>query len=244
MLADWLRTIRSPSAILAAHDLRAYQLLLAAEQAGINVPDELAVLGVNDDRTLCELCSPPLSSIAKNSRLCGYTAAGLLASLVKGEAVADAEVLIEPERVFSRRSTDSLAVADRAISRALALIRERACERLTVADVMRHAAVSRDRLEKGFRRALGRSPHAEIRRVRLARARELLLNTDLPLKDIADQAGFEYPEYFNATFKRVFGRSPGRFRREAQSSAAGLSAHCCRASMLPARGFRDTALNP
>lgn len=211
-LSGWLRTIPRPAGILAAHDLRAYQLLLALEQTGLQVPDEVAVLGVNDDETLCELAFPTLSSIAKDGERIGYLAAQMLSRLMSGGSVAP-ETLVEPLRVVTRRSTDGLAIDDRAIARALGIIRARACEGLHVSDVTRLCAVSRDRLEKGLRRWLGRSPHAEIRRIQLTRVRDLLATTDLPLKDISAQAGFEYVEYLNVAFKRAYGQTPGRFRR-------------------------------
>jgi LacI family transcriptional regulator len=113
----------------------------------------------------------------------------------------------------ARLSTDILAVGDKNVAAALSFIRERACHGVSVDEVVAHAAASRSQLEKKFRRFIGRSPQAEIRRVQLARIKELLAETDLPLKSIASLTGFEHIEYLSVVFKRLTGESPGRYRK-------------------------------
>lgn len=217
-IAAWLKTIPLPAGIMAAHDLRGRQVLAAAQQLGLMVPEELAVIGVNNDEVRCELSVPTLSSVATDTFRIGYVAAEELARRMAGSAEPAGEVRIEPSKVVTRNSTDSLAIEDRAISAALSIIRQDACKGLSVEDVVKRAAIPRARLERGFRFFLGRSPQAEIRRIQLFRIKQLLTDTDLPLKQIALLTGFEHVEYMNVSFKRSVGETPGRFRRLARTS--------------------------
>jgi LacI family transcriptional regulator len=128
------------------------------------------------------------------------------------------EVRVDPLGVVARLSTDILAVGDTNVAAALSFIRERACHGVSVDEVVAHAAASRSQLEKKFRRFIGRSPQAEIRRVQLARIKELLAETDLPLKSIASMTGFEHIEYLSVVFKRMTGESPGRYRKHTRAN--------------------------
>jgi LacI family transcriptional regulator len=130
------------------------------------------------------------------------------------------EILVEPLGVTTRQSTDVLAIDDPGVAAAVRLIRERACEGLRVSDIVKRVAMSRPVLERRFRKYLGRSPQAEIRRVQLAQVKRLLVDTDLPLKSIAATVGFVHPEYLNVAFKRDTGATPGAYRR-----AAALPGH-------------------
>jgi LacI family transcriptional regulator len=123
------------------------------------------------------------------------------------------DLRIEPAGVATRPSTDVLAIDDRIVTTALSYIRQKACVGLTVDDVVKAAHASRSQLEKKFRRHLGRSPQAEIRRVQVAKIKQLLLETDYPLKKISEMAGFEHVEYMSVVFKRLTGDSPGGFRK-------------------------------
>jgi LacI family transcriptional regulator len=212
-LAAWLRGLPRPTAVMACNDLRALQVMAAADAAGLRVPEEIAVLGVNNDTIRCELALPPLSSVATDAFQSGYQAAELLAQLMRGGKPASLEQRIEPRGVVVRPSTDILAIKDRNVAAALSHIREHACRGLAVTDLLRHAAASRSQLERKFRRLLGRTPQAEIRRVQLAKVRQLLLETDFPLKRIAELTGFEHVEYMCVVYKRLTGESPGSFRR-------------------------------
>jgi len=220
-IAEWLKSLPLPAGIMAAHDLRGRQVLDAARQAGLVVPEELAVIGVNNEQVRCELAVPPLSSVATDTFRTGYLAAEELARRMRGELGIRDEVLVEPVKIVTRRSTDSLVIKDQAVSLALAIIRREACNGIKVEDVARQAATTRARLEHGFRFFLGRSPQAEIRRIRIARIKQLLTETDLPLKQIAVLTGFEHVEYLNVSFKRDVGETPGRFRLLARKATAG-----------------------
>lgn len=216
LLTRWLRRLPKPSAVMACNDLRALQVVSAAQSAGFLVPEEIAILGANNDLIRCELAYPALSSVATNNFQSGYQAASLLDLLLSGVKPLATDVRIEPSKVVTRHSTDVLAIADRNTAAALGFIREHACSGISVAEVVRNAHASRAQLEKNFRRYIGRSPQAEIRRVQLAKIRQLLSETDFPLKKIAELTGFEHPEYLSVIFKRLSGISPGAYRKKSQ----------------------------
>jgi LacI family transcriptional regulator len=219
LITGWLKQLPRPCAIMACVDVRAFQVIAAAQQAGIHVPEELALLGVNNDVMRCELSHPSLSSVALNSHQSGYQAAEVLDRLLRGAKVPDLDMRVDPIGVVTRLSTDILAVGDKNVTAALSFIREHACRGVSVDEVVAHASASRSQLEKKFRRFIGRSPQAEIRRVQLARVKELLTESDLPLKSIAGLTGFEHIEYLSVVFKRMTGESPGQYRKRTRTKA-------------------------
>jgi LacI family transcriptional regulator len=182
------------------------------------VPDEVAVVGVDNDEVLCELCNPPLSSVMPNPQRIGFEAAALLARLMTGAAPDVQEQLIEPAGVMTRQSSDVLAIDNPQIAAAIRHIREHACRGLSVPELLKYVPLSRTVLERQFRKYLGRSPQAEIRAVQLKRARELLAKTDMGLAHIARLVGFVHPEYLSVVFKRESGETPGEYRRRATTA--------------------------
>ena len=218
LIATWLSGLPKPVAIMACVDVRAFQVISAAQHAGLLVPEEIALLGVNNDVMRCELSYPSLSSIALNAHQSGYHAAEVLDRMLRGEKPGAMDVRVDPLGVVARLSTDILAVGDKNVAAALSFIRERACKGVSVDEVVAHAAASRSQLEKKFRRFIGRSPQAEIRRVQLARIKELLSETDLPLKSIASMTGFEHIEYLSVVFKRMTSESPGQYRKHTRAT--------------------------
>lgn len=220
----WLRSLPKPVAVLAAYDNRGLQVLEACHNLGLSVPDEVAVLGVDNDELLCELASPPLSSIAPDAHRAGYEAAGLLDRLMQGEKVGNECVQIDPLLLYPRQSTDVLAIDDPVVVKALRYIREHACEGLQVADILRVVPVSRRVLEARFRARLHHTPHEEIVRVRIDRVKQLLAETELTLEAIASRTGYEHAEYMSVMFRREMGTTPGRYResfRTRRHSSAG-----------------------
>ncbi|HEY3756199.1 MAG TPA: DNA-binding transcriptional regulator [Opitutaceae bacterium] len=215
-LVAWLEALPKPIGVMACNDLRALQIMAATHSAGLVVPDDVAVLGVNNETIRCELSNPPLSSVAPNAFRSGYEAAQLLEELLQGNRPKTLVRRIDALGVVLRHSTDVLAIQDRPTASALGYIRDHAHKGITVADVMKHAFASRSQLEKKFRRHIGRSPQAEIRRVQVAKIRQLLAETDFPLKRIAELTGFEYIEYMSVVFKRLVGESPGAYRQKVQ----------------------------
>lgn len=213
-LGRWLRRLPLPAGLAACNDLRGQHVLEACRGAGLAVPERVAVVGVDNEEVLCRLCDPPLSTVVPNARRIGYEAAELLDRLMSGPPrPPGADVLVPPSGVVTRQSTDTLAVDDPDVAAALRFIREHACDGIRVGDVLREVPASRSVLERRFRRAIGRSPHAEIRAVQVRRAAQLLAETDVPLKRIAELSGFAHMEYLSYFFKRVTGESPRSYRR-------------------------------
>lgn len=212
-LENWLARLPKPIGVMACNDMRAQQVMAAAHACGILVPEEVAVLGANNEPIRCELAYPPLSSVSPNAFQSGYKAAEVLADLMNRRKPESYDLRIEPAGVSTRPSTDVLAIDDRIVTTALSYIRQKACAGLNVDDVVKAAHASRSQLEKKFRRYLGRSPQAEIRRVQVAKIKQLLVETDYPLKKISEMAGFEHVEYMSVVFKRLTGDSPGGFRK-------------------------------
>jgi LacI family transcriptional regulator len=219
-IARWLLTLPTPIGVMCCNDFRALQVLHAARHASLRVPEDIAVLGANDDEARCELANPPLSSVATNHLRSGYVAAEALDRLMHRQSLEGLSLTVEPVEVVARQSTDLLAVADKKIAAAARFIRNQACEGLNVDAVCRHVGIARTQLEEKFRKYFGRSPNSEIRRVQLVRIRQLLQETDLPLDAISELTGFKHPEYLIVFFKRATGESPGRFRRKMRFQAS------------------------
>lgn len=215
-LRRWLSELPKPIGIMACYDIRGQQVLDACRSAGLAVPGEVAVIGVDNDELLCDLASPPLSSVIPNGHRTGYEAAALLDRMMAGRSVAPTASLIAPLGVAARQSTDVLAVDDRDVARAVQFIREHACDGINVGDVLRAVPLSRRVLEQRFQRMLGHTPRQEILHVRLARVQQLLAETDLPLYLIAERTGFEHVEYLSVVFKRETGKTPRAFRNAAR----------------------------
>lgn len=217
----WLNKLPRPTGVIACYDIRAQQLLDLCREQDIGVPEEMAVIGVDNDELLCELAEPPLSSVICNTHRTGYQAASLLQRQMDGEHVGGEATLLKPIGVATRQSTETLAIEDPDIAAALRFIREHAWQGINVADVLRVVPLTRRVLEKRFRRSIGRTPHEEISRLRIGRVKQLLLETDLTLSQIAARTGYQHDEYLSVAFKKAVGCPPGRFRRTA--GAAELS---------------------
>jgi LacI family transcriptional regulator len=212
-LAAWLAGLPKPAGLMIASDQLGPHTLEACRRAEVTVPDDIGVIGVDNDGPLCEVSDPPLSSVWPDHRRVGYEAARLLHLLMRGAERPAGPVLLPPRGVRVRKSTDALALDDRSVAQAVRYIREHGCEAIEVEDVVRRVPLSRSVLQRRFRALLGRSVHDEIVRVRLARARELLQETDLPLAEIAERAGFRHQEYMGAVFRRRLQQTPGALRR-------------------------------
>jgi LacI family transcriptional regulator len=192
-------------------------LLEACRRARAAVPDEVAVIGVDNDEPLCEAADPPMSSVWPDHLGVGYAAAALLDRLMAGRAARGtpppAPVYLAPRGVVTRQSTDVLAVEDRDVAAAVRFIREHACGRLVIDDVAGHVSLSRSALQRRFKKVVGRTIHEEALRIRLDRARELLSHTDLPIALVAEKAGFTHQEYLGSVFRSRLGQTPAQFRR-------------------------------
>lgn len=212
-ITTWVRGLPRPIGIMVAHDTQGIQILDACRRAGLHVPDEVAVASVDNDSVLCEVATPPLSSLDQNLQRLGFEAAAMLDRMMRGVDVPAANYPIEPGQVVMRRSSDVVAVADPGVARAIRYVREHACERINVHTLATIAGMSARALQRKFSEQVGRSPLQEIQEMRLRRVRQLLLETDLVLPQVAELAGFRYQEYLVRFFKKHTGMSPGTFRR-------------------------------
>lgn len=215
-IIEWLQQFEPPFAVMACNDIRGQHVINACSKLGLAVPEQVAVMGVDNDELLCRVTSPPMSSVMPNAQMVGYLAAETLAKLMAGEAVDQQTQLVKPLGVATRQSTDVVAIEDRDIAAALHYIRQHASRGLTVDEVVNNSSLSRSTLERQFRKYLGRTPQEEIRHVQVKRVRELLLTTDLSAEKIASLCGFEHPEYLHVVFKRITGMTTGEFRKQAQ----------------------------
>jgi LacI family transcriptional regulator len=212
-LARWLRELPKPIGVMACNDDQASKVLDACFLAGIAVPDEVAVIGVDNDELVCELSDPPLSSVALNLEQAGYEAAALLDELMSGRVKGYHEVLVKPRWVVARRSTDVVAQDDRLVAAALRYIHDNALRPIQIPDVVAHAGVSRRSLERRFAAAIGHPLLAELTRCRLDRAKRLLLETDLSIERVADAAGFSATKRMTHAFREFENTLPHLYRQ-------------------------------
>lgn len=217
-LGKWLLDLPKPVAVFTWNSSSAREIVYACMQVGLVIPEEVAVLSGSDDELFCEVSPVAISAIRLGTERIGYRAAEELDKLMKQPlASSNAEVLIAPEGVKSRRSTDTLAIEDRAMVRAMRFIRENPSRAIQVDDVARQAGLCRRALELRFQQYLGRSPAAEIRKVRVDRAIELLQSTELSVAVIAELCGFSSPEYMASVFRKLRSCSPLEFRKQEKS---------------------------
>lgn len=212
-LANWLLSLPKPVGVMTCYDLMGRQVLEACRHVSLAVPDDVAVVGVDDDELICELSDPPLTSVAPDAHRTGYEAAALLDRMMAGEPVKAEATLLPPLGVVPRASSDALAIDDADVSAAVRFIREHACDGIDVNDVVGRVPLSRRVLESRFKRLVGRSPHEEIDRVQMNRAQELLRGTDLSLVQIAEKVGFPHAEYLSVVFKKRVGMTPREYRK-------------------------------
>jgi LacI family transcriptional regulator len=213
-LIQWIDALSKPVGILASNDIQGAQVSEYCRQLGLVVPDQVAIVGVDDDDLLCELSRPPLSSVALPGERIGYEAARLLDRCLKGAAPRKRIVVLPPAGVVVRQSSDLLAVADPHVSAALRFIRRHADRPIQVRDVLREVPVARRALERWFRKSLQRSISEEIRRVHLERSRQLLLQTDMSLAAVALNSGFLDGRQLSVVYRRETGLTPSAFRRQ------------------------------
>ncbi len=212
-MCRWLSSLKKPLGLMAATDKRARHVLEACKTLGLHVPEEVAVIGVDNDEMLCQLATPPLSSVRQGTRQLGYQAASLLDKMMSGRRPSALKYVIPPEGIVLRRSTDVLAVEDADVVAAVRFIRDRAADGVKARDVVAMSGVSRSTLDAKFESLLGRSVHNEIRRVQIERAKELIQSSDLPLKSVARMSGFTSVQYLTYFFREATGQTPAEYRR-------------------------------
>lgn len=211
-VARWLDSLPKPVAILASNDIRGLQVLDACRRIGLAVPERAAVLGVDNDADLCELSDPPLSSIDQDLERIGFEAAALLDRLMNGEPPPGRTLLVRPQGIHGRLSTDVIALDDPAVAVALRLIRKHACDHISVDFLADRSGLSRRVLQRRFKAATGRTVQDEVLHNQLERIKQMLAETDLKLDSIARRSGFNYIGYLCSFFKKRTGMTPGEYR--------------------------------
>jgi LacI family transcriptional regulator len=217
-MMTWLESLQKPVGVMACNDTRGRQVIEACALGKIHVPNDVAVVGVDEDQVLSELSNPPLSSIALNGEQGGYQAAQLLHQMMLGKVKKPQSILVGPLWVTSRLSTDVVAIEDRDVASTVRYIRENARRPIQIADIVKHSGISRRALEIRFHRSLGWSIREEIERVRIGFAKQLLAETDLPVSKVAENTGFSGEDYFGKVFRRVTNTTLVQYRREHHST--------------------------
>ena len=213
-LIGWLKSLPKPVGLMAGNDVCGRHVIEVCRIAGFRVPDEIAVIGVDDDELICDLTDPPMSSIALNTEKAGYEAAELLDRLIAGEKTADQDILVRATHITTRKSTDILAVEDKTVAEAIRFIRQHAREAVQVSDVVDHLTMSRRNLEQRFRRVLGRSVYNEIKRVRTEQIIRMLCETDLSVSEIALRLGHPSDKHIARYFRQQTGVSLKEYRKQ------------------------------
>jgi LacI family transcriptional regulator len=217
-LTLWLKGLPTPVGIMATHDYLAHQVIFACGEIGLSVPGRVAVVGVDNTEQLCTGWTPTITSVDPGGARQGFEAMRLLERLIQGEAPPSAPIIVPPQGVVARESSDLIGIGDEVVSVAAQWVRENATRPIDVGDVVAQVGLSRRALERRFKTALGHTLHDEISRVRLECAKALLVDTALPISDIARRSGYAFHINFSSFFKRATGQSPLEYRK----------AHCVR----------------
>lgn len=214
LLHRWVWSLQRPCAVFASGDMMAARVLRACLHLGIAVPEEIAILGVGDMPEFCLDLPVALSSVSVPWEQIGYEAGAWLGRMMSGvTSIPEEPILLAPQGVTVRRSSDVFAVPDRRVAEALRFIRAHACERISVSDILKKVPMGRRVLERKFREMLNRSPHEEILRVRLNKVASMLIHTNNTLEAIAEDSGFSTVARLSVDFKKRFGTSPGAYRK-------------------------------
>jgi LacI family transcriptional regulator len=220
-IGQWVQSLGSPRGILTFCDPLGLWFMRALRQIGVRVPDDVALVGIDDNDVLCEYCNPPLSSVNLNNQVIAYEAAAMLDRLMRSrKRPPPTQTLIPPIGVIERGSSQMLAVEED-VARVLRLMMANLGRRLTVREMAEHVQISDRALEKKFQRCLGRTPSEEMARLRAERGKRLLVNTEKSIVQIAHEAGYANTGHFCNSFKRSTRMTPGQYRRAIRGDGGG-----------------------
>ena len=212
-LSRWLAGLPHPVCVFACNDDRAVSVLEACKIAGLSVPEEVAVLGVDNDDLMCNISFPPLSSMELDFERAGFTAAEHLDELIQKKS-GNKTILLKAAEIVQRRSTDTLVISDERVVAALVFIRNNFPKPIQLTDVSEAASLSKRELQKRFKKLLKRTIKDEIRRLRIEFIKKKLLNTRLSISQVANGLEFVDPVHFSRYFKKATGQTPLQFRRK------------------------------
>ncbi len=214
LLIEWLNSLPKPVALLTCNDDRGQDILDACRQANIRVPEDVSVLGVDNDELVCNMTHPQLSSIAINTVKAGFEAARHLEWMINNKSNNPKKIFANPIHIITRHSTDIVMVQDSDVSDALRFIQNHVREQIQVVDVAEHLAVTREGMNKKFRKYLGRSVHDEIIRVKINYIIRMLMNTNMTISEIAYSVGYTELKHLSRVFRKITGMSPSQYRKQ------------------------------
>nr|WP_161488168.1 DNA-binding transcriptional regulator [Sedimentisphaera cyanobacteriorum] len=214
IMAEWLESLPKPIAVLACNDDRARQVIEAGKFADIHVPEEVAVLGIDNDEHVCELSDPPLSSIALNSERAGFEAAKLLDKMMVDKTECEDEIIVKPTHIVTRQSTNILAIEDSEVASAINYIRNNSRKLIQVDDVAEATSISRRVLENRFRKILNRSILEEINLTHINQILQMLLETNFSISEISEVMGYSSDKHIARSFRKHMGMSPLAYRKK------------------------------
>lgn len=220
-LRDWLVELPKPVAVMGANDVVARRVLEACEALDLTVPEEVGVIGVDDDELVCESTTPRLTSVARDCYRIGWGVAEELDRRLRDPASRPGVRRVSPTGLVERSSTAPRVSDDRVVAKAVGYIRDHIAQPINAAQVASRVKVSQRTLETRMRRAIGVSPHQFIQDTRLQRARWLLEHTNLPIGRVAARCGFQDQRYFSSRFRLHTGRTPRAYRAQPQSTGRG-----------------------
>ena len=219
-MSKWLQLLPKPAGLMACNDDIGVQIMEACKLAALPVPDAVGVIGADNDELVCGLADPAMSSVAVNFERAGYESAQALDRLMRRARGVPRQIIVQATHIVARRSTDVVAVEDSAVARAMRFIRDHTRGPVAVAEVARAAGLSRRVLERRFRRELNSSIQTEIRRVRTDQIARLLVETHMPVSEIAGSLRFPDVQHFARYFRAGKQVSPLVYRRQFGSRSA------------------------
>ncbi|UDQ99185.1 DNA-binding transcriptional regulator [Lentisphaerota bacterium WC36G] len=212
-IEQWLKSLRKPAAVLASNDTPARYLSEICQQLNIKIPDDVAILGVDNNLMECTLATPPISSIEVPAQEIGYQAAELLDKMLHDKIVSN-DISLPPGQIIARRSSDILAVEDGDVATALSFIRTNINRRILVEEVCDKVGISRRQLERKFRRDIGRSIHTEIRSSQISLAKNILRENNKTIQEVSAMCGFNSTRSFTEVFKTATSMTPSEYRNK------------------------------
>ncbi len=215
-IADWLKNLDIPLAIMACNDDRAQMVIEACKISGLKVPDDVAVIGVDNDEAICLISDPPISSINLNFQRAGYEAAATLDAMVRKKKLSEGQkkIVIPTTGIMTRQSTDIFAIDNEQVRKALSFIRNNYNVPIQVRDVVNVTAQSRRALEKNFRKLLGKSIFEQIRKTKIQKICSLLLETNMTINEIADCLNFKDFAHISRYFQSEMKVTPLEYRKK------------------------------
>lgn len=217
-LVQWLDSLEKPVGIFAANDQLGVRLLDACQRTGIAVPEEVAVVGCENDTTLCDFASPTLTSVSFDGKAVGFRAAEILDQWMRGEEPEAKPFLVPPREIIVRGSSDEFVIEDPVVLRAVRLIREEALSGITVGEICARLNLSRSTLDRHMKQTFNRGTKEEIQRIRFREVNRLLRSTNLTLEVISEMTGFSHAHYLSEVYRKRFGITPGHYRRRSATT--------------------------